>query len=392
MGNDNKSGYKNTKVGWIPEEWKSGKFSDIAIVIMGQSPDGASYNRNKDGVPLVNGPTEFTKRYPRKEQWTINQTKTCRFGDILLCVRGSSTGRINIADDTYCIGRGIASIREKESRSYSSFIEHTLSNIKRRILKLSSGSTFPNIDKKTLSHILIAIPTLPEQEKISEILSTWDEAIELTRRFIDAKKQRRKALIQKLLSGKKRLPDFAKTLGRKSYRFFDLPQDWACPQLREIAQECSERNTGYNGFPVFACSKYLGLVKSSEYFGKRVFSEDTSNYKVIRHGWFGYPANHIEEGSIGLLLKNEIGLVSPIYIVFRCNENIIPEYLYAVFKTDTFRHIFAVSTNASVDRRGSLRWQEFSLIRVPQPSYEEQRSIVNVLQAAEDEINLLETK
>jgi type I restriction enzyme S subunit len=106
----------------------------------------------------------------------------------------------------------------------------------------------------------------------------------------------------------------------------------------------------------------------------------------------GYPSNHIEEGSIGLLLSHDIGIVSPIYTVFRCNDSIIPEYLYAVFKTDTFRHIFAISTNASVDRRGSLRWREFSLIRVPLPSIKEQQAIVEVLNVADNEIVQLERK
>jgi type I restriction enzyme S subunit len=84
--------------------------------------------------------------------------------------------------------------------------------------------------------------------------------------------------------------------------------------------------------------------------------------------------------------------VSPIYIVFKCIESVIPEYLYAVFKTDIFRHIFAISTNASVDRRGSLRWREFSLIRVPLPATKEQQAIVDVLNVSDREIAQLDTK
>jgi restriction endonuclease S subunit len=390
--NENRPGYKKTKVGWIPEEWQSGRFSDIAYVMMGQSPDGKSYNKNRYGVPLINGPSEFTKRYPARKQWTTKPTKICKSEDILLCVRGSSTGRINIANDTYCIGRGIAAIREKESISCYLFIEHTLYAIKNRIVRYSSGSTFPNIDRKTLLNIPIAIPPLPKQKKIADILSAWDEAIEQMRKLIDAKKRRKKALMQQLLTGKRRLRGFEKTKDQKRYRFFDLPEDWECPQMKEIAQECSERNILRGDLPVLACSKYLGFVESSEYFGKRVFSEDTSNYKLIRRGWFGFPSNHIEEGSIGLLLNRDIGLVSPIYIVFKCDESVIPEYLYAVFKTDTFKHIFKVSTNASVDRRGSLRWREFALIYVPKPSREEQQAIVDILQSADEEIDKHEMK
>ena len=154
--------------------------------------------------------------------------------------------------------------------------------------------------------------------------------------------------------------------------------------------DCSERNTQRDKLTVLSCSKHLGFVESSEYFGKQIFSADTSNYKIIRRGCFGYPSNHIEEGSIGLLLKHDIGIVSPIYTVFKCNESVVPEFLYALFKTDTYRHIFSISTNASVDRRGSLRWREFSLIQVPNPSKEEQQAIVEVLEAADNEINQLE--
>ena len=53
-------------------------------------------------VALINGPTEFTGKYPIKVQWTTSPTKICRVGDILLCVRGSSTGRLNIANEEYC--------------------------------------------------------------------------------------------------------------------------------------------------------------------------------------------------------------------------------------------------------------------------------------------------
>jgi type I restriction enzyme S subunit len=131
---------------------------------------------------------------------------------------------------------------------------------------------------------------------------------------------------------------------------------------------------------------------SSEYFGKQVFSEDTSNYKIVRRGWFGYPSNHIEEGSIGLLSDHEIGLVSPIYTVFECSKKVVPEYLHAVFKTETFRHIFSISTNSSVDRRGSLRWQAFSSIRIPLPEKAEQQAITNILAEADSEIAGMERK
>lgn len=91
--------------------WLIQRLSDLAIIDMGQSPPGTSYNSEGRGVPLLNGPTEFRHRNPVAVQWTIEPTKICQINDILLCVRGNTTGRINLADKPYCIGRGLAAIR-----------------------------------------------------------------------------------------------------------------------------------------------------------------------------------------------------------------------------------------------------------------------------------------
>ena len=87
-----------------------------------------------------------------------------------------------------------------------------------------------------------------------------------------------------------------------------------------------------------------------------------------------------EEGSIGLQDIVDAGLVSPIYTVFRfAPDRIDNRYAYSVLKTSLYRHIFDVSTSASVDRRGSLRWTEFSSIPFPVPPLEEQSAIVEVI-------------
>jgi len=126
----------------------------------------------------------------------------------------------------------------------------------------------------------VPLPPLPEQQKIAAILSTCDEVIEKTTELIQAKQRQKKALMQQLLTGKKRLPGFEANTGRTKYRFFDLPSDWGCPQVGQIAKEKSERNGTSICNTVLACSKHFGFVESAAYFKKQVFSEDTSNYKV----------------------------------------------------------------------------------------------------------------
>jgi type I restriction enzyme S subunit len=154
-----------------------------------------------------------------------------------------------------------------------------------------------------------------------------------------------------------------------------------------LAKEISERNANGDQHEVLSCSKYDGFVPSLDYFKKQVFSADLSTYKKIWRGDFGFPSNHVEEGSIGLQNLTDVGVVSPIYIVFRfAPDKVDVDYAFAVLKTGLYRHIFEVSTSASVDRRGSLRWTEFSKLPFPVPPLAEQRAIAEVLRVADDEL------
>ena len=240
---------------------------------------------------------------------------------------------------------------------------------------------------KDLKKFSFSLPPLPEQKAIADLLSAWDEAIEKTKRMIQVKEKYLRQTARWLLFGHKRLNNQPVKLA--DGRFFKYPCDWDLGKVSKIAKEVSERN-GESEETVLSCSKYDGFVNSLDYFGKQVFSSDTSNYKVIRKGQFGYPSNHVEEGSIGLLEHCEKGIVSPIYIVFEVSKDKVhPLYLFKLLKTDIFKHIFQVCTSSSVDRRGSLRWGEFSKIKIPLPSLQEQQQIAETLSTAQQEIDLL---
>lgn len=168
---------------------------DSSHIIMGQSPSGDSYNSDGSGVPLINGPTEFTKKYPVKIQWTSKPTKFCQELDILICVRGSTTGRMNISDDTYCIGRGVAAIRGN-GEYRTDYLEYALRYNVGEILRLATGSTFPNIDSKTLKSIMIPKVDLKLQEEIIYKLKTADQLSD----NIESKLNSTKALVKSLIN------------------------------------------------------------------------------------------------------------------------------------------------------------------------------------------------
>jgi restriction endonuclease S subunit len=142
---------------------------------MGQSPDGDSYNTTGKGVPLINGPVEFSDGQFGKTlraKFTTQPTKFCKEGDLILCVRGSTTGRMNIAGFDACIGRGVAAIRSKQ---YQPWINHFISSKRDEIHGKGTGATFPNVSGATLADLKIPVPPLPEQRRIVAIL---DEAFE----------------------------------------------------------------------------------------------------------------------------------------------------------------------------------------------------------------------
>jgi type I restriction enzyme S subunit len=236
----------------------------------------------------------------------------------------------------------------------------------------------------------VNLPPLPEQQKIADILGTWDDALEKLDALIAAKARRKQALMQQLLTGHRRLPGFDKSKGHTvKNRHGAYPADWSRVKLGDVTTESSVRADTTAGGIVLSCTKHHGLVPSEEYFGKRVYAADTSAYKVARRGEFAYATNHIEEGSIGYQNLCDIGLVSPIYTVFKTKDAVDDAYFYRLLKSSLMIHLYRVNTSASVDRRGSLRYGEFAEIKVNLPKIPEQRAIAAVLDTADAELRLL---
>ena len=107
-----------------------------------------------------------------RTKFTTAPNKVCKENDLILCVRGSTTGKMNIAGFDACIGRGVAAIRAKE---YQPWINYFIRSMRDEIYGLGTGSTFPNITTSSLADLKVLMPPLPEQRRIVGIL---DEAFE----------------------------------------------------------------------------------------------------------------------------------------------------------------------------------------------------------------------
>lgn len=169
----------------LPSGWQIAPFSKIATVVMGQSPEGDDCNNDGIGEPLLNGPTEFGFYSPTPAQWTTNGKKYCDNGDILFCVRGSTTGRMNWANQRYVIGRGLAAIRHISDTNLNWFIKAIIDNSLQEILSAATGSTFPNVGKDLLNNFQIVVPDTSTLEKFGEKGYTISQLISQNAKEID---------------------------------------------------------------------------------------------------------------------------------------------------------------------------------------------------------------
>ncbi len=148
------------------------------------------------GLPLLNGPTEFGGHHPLPVQFTNEGRKLAKAGDLLFCVRGSTTGRMNWADQTYAIGRGVAAVRHKEDVRCQPFVRATIEAALPQLLAAATGSTFPNVSRDQLLDIEVPPMGLGEQLGISEVLASLDDKIELNRRMNETLEAMARALFR----------------------------------------------------------------------------------------------------------------------------------------------------------------------------------------------------
>jgi type I restriction enzyme, S subunit len=163
----------------IPFGWVRCQLADVALVVMGNSPPGDTYNDYGEGVPLINGPVEFSRGafgLTLKTKYTTAPSRLCQEGDLLVCVRGATTGRTNIAAFDACIGRGVALIRGWEAQQYLNYL---LWHLGQQLLEQGKGTTFPSIAYADLAGLEIWLPPLAEQRcivaKIDRLMAQCDD-------------------------------------------------------------------------------------------------------------------------------------------------------------------------------------------------------------------------
>lgn len=153
----------------------SGTLSDIAVITMGQSPSGSSYNEDGVGEVFYQGRAEFGFRFPKRRLFTTEPKRMAVAGDVLLSVR-APVGDLNMAYERCCIGRGLGAIHSKTG--HSSFVLYTMFALRSQLNVFNGeGTVFGSINRDALNAIPIDVPLMTKIDRFEAVAHPIDELI-----------------------------------------------------------------------------------------------------------------------------------------------------------------------------------------------------------------------
>jgi type I restriction enzyme, S subunit len=378
--NDSRLGYKKTKVGWIPEEWEEstvGKCCRIRNEL--RRPISSAERGTMSGPYRYYGPTgvlDHINEYRIEGEFALIGEDGDHF---LKSAERSMTllvsGQYNVNNHAHVVEGGEGCTTEW----FHAYFQHR--DIRSSLTRQGIGRY--KLNKDALACLPTALPPLPQQEKITEILFTCDEATSRTVELIEAKQRQKKALVQQLLTCKRRLPGFTKK--------------WLPRKLSELFERVTRRN-------VDGCQDHLtisgaqGLVNQEGYFSKQIASRDASNYFLLRRGEFAYNKSSSRGyplGAIKMLVGSDEGVVSTLYICFRLKRGAaFPDFARIYFEGGKLDHELYKIAQEGARHHGLLNVtpSDFFNTEVLFPDEREQVVIAAVVAAAEQELAVLSTK
>lgn len=224
---------------------------------------------------------------------------------------------------------------------------------------MDSGSAIPSTDRYEIYSIDVDLPSIDVQKKIAAILSALDEKIAINRAINDNLQQQAASLYFSMFVSY----DYYANMEFEDSEFGRIPKGWQVLSLDDVTINIRDR-VHNNNYRVLSALNSGILQPSDEYFTKQVFSKDISNYIIVAENDFAYNPARVNIGSLGINDLGYTGCVSPVYVVFR-TENNYQNFMRFFVKSKRFQE--EVKTRASGSVRQAMNYADFSLIRLVYP-------------------------
>ena len=368
------TGYKDSAVGIIPQEWEVKRLGTIAKCFSGGTPKSESEEMYGGTIPFIRSGeihSNKTALFLTDDGLRKSSAKMVDVGDLIFALYGANSGDCAISQINGAINQAILCIRS--SSLINPFLQPYLELQKDKFIAKYLQGGQGNLSGEIVSSYTIPVPPMEEQRKIAEILGVWDEAIEKQSRLIEKLELRKRGLMQRLLTGRTRLPGFT--------------TPWQKVKLGEIGRFISgcvfneNEQGGKVGFPFFKvsdmnlCGNEVRMTKSNNYVTQEQI--ERLNYIVVKD-------EAIIFAKVGAAIALERKRYAKDFIIdnnmlaYVPNTNIwYMKYWFDSIKLSKYIQVGALpSYNAS----------DLAIIKLNLPSLPEQKAIAEVLTTADDEI------
>lgn len=379
----------------VPNGWKLGKISDLANTKMGyafKSSDFVSF-----GIPLLRMgnlyqnsldfsrnpvflPFSYEKDYDnflvKPNDLVMSMTGTMGKRDYGFTVQIPEDAPISLLNQ-----RVMKFIAKKGINS--SYLKYVLRSevLLNKLYSFPGGTKQANLSADQVKELSVLIAPLEEQYKISQILSTWDQAILATEKLLENSQQQKKALMQQLLTGKKRLLD------ENGKRFSGA---WKHIKLRSLIKEIKrDKEQNPNNIELLtvklhnkgavASGKFPNSTEGGRPYYKRFAGELIIGRQNLHNGGVAI----VPSDCNGLIASNAI---SSFEVLKDCDIN----FILSIMSTSHFRYVIDNLTGGTGQKEVSVR--ELLNVFVFIPCIEEQRKIAKVISLANQKIDTLQKK
>jgi type I restriction enzyme, S subunit len=373
----------------LPNEWKVAPLSQLAAVQTGLAKNAQKAPIDPVELPYLrvanvqDGFLDLSEIKTVRIERSLAPRYLLQQGDVLFTEGGDNDklgrGTIWQSEIPHCLHQNhIFVVRTNQTKLHPQFLSILAASRygKAYFLKCAKQSTnLASINSTQLNEFPVLLPPIGEQQAIVDVLASWDRAIDLTTQLIAAKQQRKRGLMQELLTRKRRFAEFE-------------GEEWQEVRLGEIFSERYE--SGYTHLPLLSVTSKGGIVARDTLERRDTSAADKSKYLRICKGDLGYNTMRMWQG-VSSVSELE-GIVSPAYTICVPSSGIDVYFMAYLFKFRPMVFTFWRYSQGLVDDTLSLKFDTFSKIRVQIPRLTEQRRIAAVLQACDREIALLEQK
>lgn len=384
-------GYKKTKVGIVPSEWRETKFEKMFSRVTRKNKE------NNDNVltisaqyGLISQRDFFNKDIASEDKTNYFLLKKGEFAYNKSYSNGYPFGalkRLEMYDLGIVSPLYICFSATEENSCPDFYVQYfEAGKMDREIQAFAQEGArnhgLLNISVDDFFNSYLIMPSIAEQKRIAEILSVQDKVIALKERLLEEKKRQKKALMQQLLTGKKRLLGFN--------------DEWHTITLSQVSKKVTIKNTGFKHNLVFSNSAQNGIVPQNEQFDKDIANdENIDKYYVVTEGCFVYNPRISVTAPCGPINVNHnvnTGVMSPLYTVFYVESDVVDnDYLEQYFKSSVwFNYMKSVANYGARHDRMSVTDDDFFNMPITIGNLEEQLAIKHILMELDGEIELLQ--